>query len=84
MKVKSSKMYFINGSRVRPGTVFDHPDGKPLNPDMTVVEGGETATVKEPKAPKSKGKAPTTFSEIAKQDSAAMTPKGTEGAADLV
>lgn len=93
MQVTSSKMYFIGGRRVRPGTPFEIADDAKLSPDMTVV-GSEAEQAEVAKAtPASKGrnaakgkteqaKAPETFSELAKQDGAAQEPKG--GAADLV
>lgn len=77
MKVTSTKTYFINGSRVRPGTVFEF-NGKKLKPDMTPVDA-------EPKAASKKGgKAPETFSELAKKDAQDLTPKGAAPGADLV
>lgn len=78
LKVKSSVMCFYAGRRHRPGTVFELPDGVKPSADMEVVED-QPAKATEGKS-KVKG-GPTTFSEIARKDSAAQQPKG---APDLV
>jgi hypothetical protein len=70
--------------------VFEIPDGQPLNPDMTLVEGDASKVkvkgkkTKTPAKPKAQPKAPETFSELAKIDSKAMTAKGDTAAAGLV
>lgn len=77
MKVKAIKPGFY-GSRRRVGDVFDVKDGA-RGSWFEPVEAAEAAKPK-PKA-KAKGGEPTTFSEIARTDSEAQTPKGAD---DLV
>lgn len=77
MKVKATKPGFY-GSRRRVGDVFEANDGAKAS-WFEPVEAAEAAKPK-PKA-KAKGGEPTTFSEIARTDSEAQTPKGAD---DLV
>lgn len=78
VKVKSTLMCFFHGRRYRPGEVFELPDGVKPSADMQVVEEKSEAKAKPPKG---KADAPQTFSDIAKQDGKAQTPKGAD---DLV
>lgn len=80
VKVKALQPGFYAGARRRPGEVFALAEGDTPGRWMEVLTEDEAKQVK-PKAQAAKGKGPQTFSEIAKQDAKALTPKGAE---DLV
>ena len=78
MKVRAIKQGFYGGARRRVGDVFEAEDEAKAS-WVEPVEAAEAAKPK-PKA-KATGGAPTTFSENARTDSEAQTPKGAD---DLV
>lgn len=78
--VTSSKMYFVNGNRIRPGTPFQHKGE--LRPDMTLAADQAPTPVKAKRAKPDSTKEPETFGDLAKQDAAALTPKGAEPGSD--
>lgn len=84
MQVRAIKAGFYNDRRYRAGDTFEFK-GEKLGSWMVAVEGDaqaepEAKTESKPaKGKKSSG--PQTFSDIAKQDAAALTPKGAD---DLV
>lgn len=81
VKVKALQPGFYAGARRRPGEVFALAEGDTPGRWMVVLTEDEAKQVK-PKAVKpAKGNGPQTFSDIAKQDAKALTPKGAE---DLV
>lgn len=59
MKVVARELFIHNGARVRPGTVIDWDDKKPVPPCCDVVDA-----VKERQKPGPKRKEPRTFAEI--------------------
>jgi hypothetical protein len=78
MKVRAIKQGFYGGARRRVGDVFEAEDGA----KASWFEPAEAAEAVKPKPKaKAKGGEPTTFSEIARTDSEAQTPKGAD---DLV
>lgn len=83
MRVIADKMGFFRGSRVRPGEVFDVPEGttgkwfSPAPAESKAAEAEPKPNLK-PKSKKAKDDGPTTFSELAKQDAKDLTPKGSD------
>lgn len=75
MKVQVIKPGYHGGKRYKPGDVFDVADGLKGSWFAPV----ESATVAKPKG---RGKAPETFSDMAKADAATVAPEG--GGGDLV
>jgi len=71
MRVVSTLTRFIGGSRVRPGTEFEVPDGTKLTADMRVV-----STKAKAEKPAVKQVGPATFSEIARRDGKDTAPRG--------
>lgn len=76
MKVIALERGFFDGAPRERGEVFEVPDGR----TASWYAPTEEAAKPKPKA-KAKGGEPTTFSEIARADSEAQTPKGAD---DLV
>lgn len=82
MRVIATKIGFYGGARVREGQVFNVPEGTTGKWFRPFVETAKPAESKKSEPKKGKDKSgPTTFSEIAKQDSDAQIPKGAD---DLV
>lgn len=81
MRVIATKTGFHGGARIREGQVFEVPKGASGKWFKPFVETSEPV-VEVKKAKPHKGKvdnAPTTFSEIAQRDAAALTLKDDEG-----
>jgi hypothetical protein len=75
MLVRSSKMRFVNGSRVRPGEPFELPDGVALKPDMEVISrASQPAPVKGNRSGRKEKGFQNTFSAMAREDAADQLP----------
>jgi hypothetical protein len=69
-------MAFIEGRRVRPGEVFELPDGMPPPANAEIVDDDEDMLLGKSERPVPGGGVPRTLSEMTRREQASSTGRG--------